>query len=384
MFVLTYIFISLISYYGVYTAFSQFSDGVLNRSLNANLLIGFASAVILSKLIFAAFLLVQDSGRLVVGIANGIDQWIGNEDSNSVIPGRRKFLTLAATGLAAIPFASMLYGITKGKYQFEVNHLKLKFPDLPKAFEGFRIVQISDIHAGSFDCTESVQKGIQLIQDQEADMIVFTGDLVNQYKDEINPYIDYFKKLDAPFGKYAILGNHDYYGFYANQAKAASEKYWADFRSKFDEMGFDLLLNQNRKINKEGDSIRLLGVENWGSGRWFPKYGDLDKAMEGTNGQDFKILLSHDPTHWDEKVIPHDKHIHLTMSGHTHGMQFGINLPGFQWSPVKYRYKRWMGLYEQAGQFLYVNRGFGFLGFPGRVGMWPEISVLELQRAEAV
>jgi predicted MPP superfamily phosphohydrolase len=217
-----------------------------------------------------------------------------------------------------------------------------------------------------------------MIQDQKPDMILFTGDLVNQDKDEINPYISLFGKLVAPFGKYAVLGNHDYYGQPSN--KSERKAYWDDFFEKYKEMGFDLIMNDHRYINKENQRIALIGVENWGGGRWFPKKGDLDKALNGVSTEEFCLLMSHDPTHWDEKVLPHERHIDLTLSGHTHGMQFGINLKGLRWSPVKYRYKKWIGLHEEKGQKLYINRGFGFLGFPGRVGMWPEITIITLEK----
>jgi len=252
------------------------------------------------------------------------------------------------------------------------------FPDLPQAFDGFKIVQISDVHSGSWDSVKQVQRGINIIAGQQADMIVFTGDMVNTNKDEIDPYIHLFAELEAPFGKYAILGNHDYYG----QPREANLRpaYYEDFFHKFKQMGWDLILNDNRTISKEEESIKLLGVENWGEGRYFPKRGDLDQALQGVSKDDFTVLLSHDPTHWDHHVKGHDKHIHLTLSGHTHGMQFGINLKWLKWSPVQYRYKKWIGTYEERGQKLYINRGFGYLAFPGRVGMWPEITVITLKR----
>jgi predicted MPP superfamily phosphohydrolase len=321
---------------------------------------------------------LQDISRIIIGLVRFIGSFIGFEKAveSSYIPGRRKFLTLAATGVASVPFFTMIYGLTKGKYKYTIENIKLTFKDLPKSFEGLKIVQISDIHAGSFDSKEQVARGIDMINAQKPDLIVFTGDLVNSNKNEIDPYIDIFARLEAKMGKYAILGNHDYYGMYDLENDTQKDTYWKDFMTKYDQMGFKLLNNDRQKLSINNESISLVGVENWGAGRWFPKKGDLDKAMPNDNS--FKILLSHDPTHWDEKVIEHEKQVHLTLSGHTHGFQFGINFPGFKWSPAQYRYKHWMGLYEEKDQYLYVNRGFGFLGFPGRVGMWPEIAVLEL------
>ena len=221
-------------------------------------------------------------------------------------------------------------------------------------------------------------KGIQLLQKQNADLIVFTGDLVNGDKEEIEPFIELFASLSAPLGKYAILGNHDYYGQPRERELRAA--YYEDYFSKFQRMGWDLILNDHRKIEVEGSSIALVGVENWGQGRFFPKRGDLKKALNGVHESDFTILLSHDPTHWDYYVKEDPHHVHLTLSGHTHAMQFGINTSWFKWSPVSLRYKKWMGLYEEFGKYLYINRGFGCLGYPGRVGMYPEITVIELKK----
>lgn len=381
MWIILYLLVSAIGVYGFIYAFQHMRYDAVMRSPSANLLLGFSFSLFVGKLVFASLMSFQDVSRLLIGIGQYIMDIFSSHNNTDAtfMPSRRKALTMLSAGLAAIPFAAMLYGITRGKYQFSVTNNVLRFPDLPPEFDGFKIVQISDVHSGSWDDLAEVARGIEMIQEQAADIIVFTGDLVNTHKDEINPFIEIFARLSAPYGKYACLGNHDYYGDRIVDKEERSS-YWADFYKKFEQMGFELLNNSNRYIQKGEDKISLVGVENWGAGRWFPKKGDLDKALEGTNDGDFTVLLSHDPTHWDEHVIKHKKHIHLTLSGHTHGMQFGINLPGFQWSPVKYRYKKWMGMYEQAKQYLYVNRGFGYLAFPGRVGMWPEISVFELKR----
>lgn len=374
-----YVIVSLLGLFGFIYAYSQLQLNHHMRTPIYNMLLGFSFTLVVTKLVFIFSLTIHDVLRLIYG--GGVylkDLYFSSTDTHNFIPSRRKTLTILGTGIAAVPFAAMLYGITKGKYQFSITNQKLSFNNLPKSFDGFRIVQISDIHSGSWDDKEEVARGVRMIQDQNPDMIVFTGDLVNKDKDEIDPFIEIFTKLKAPYGKFAILGNHDYYG---DRIKDSIEKetYWADFESKISEMGFDLLKNENRVIEKLDEKIRLVGVENWGAGKWFPKKGDLDKAFEGSKIDEFAILLSHDPTHWEEHVINHPRYIPLTLSGHTHGMQFGINLPGFQWSPIKYRYQKWIGLYEEEKQYLYVNRGFGYLGFPGRVGMWPEITVFELK-----
>lgn len=371
-----YIITSLYGYYGMFVAFERWRSEPGVASPIHNFTIGFAFTLLVSKFVLVFGLVLQDIGRLVWGTGQGIAGMFINFSSDSSFPGRRKFLTTAATSIAAIPFFSMLYGITFGKYKYTVENVKLTFKDLPKAFDGLRIVQISDAHAGSWGSVESVAEGISKINELNPDIVVFTGDMVNENKNEIDPYIDIFAGINAPMGKYAILGNHDYYGTPSDHSERSS--YWDDFHDKYKKMGFDLILNENRVIHKGGESIKLIGVENWGAGRWFPKKGDLDEACKGCSDEEFAILLSHDPTHFDEHVIKHRKKIHLTLSGHTHGMQFGIKYKNFQWSPVQYRYKKWMGLYKENDQLLYVNRGFGFLGFPGRVGMWPEITCIEL------
>jgi len=381
IFSILYIATSIFIYYSFYRFYAAFTRGGFFSNSSSNIYFGIILTAVISKLAFSLFMVPQDFGRIAVGISRFIYNSLNGislSEGTSAIPSRRRFLTLAATSLAAIPFSTMLYGITKGKYAYTINKIKLAFKDLPPAFEGFRIVQISDIHAGSLDSKSGVTKGVDMINAQNPDIIVFTGDLVNSSKDEVDAYIDVFAQLKARYGKFSVLGNHDYYG--VPDDPEFREAYWKDFMLKYEQMGFQLMNNEHQFFHKEGERICLLGVENWGRGRWFPKRGDLDKALQSTREDDFCMLLSHDPTHWDEKVLPHAKHIHLTLSGHTHGFQFGVNMPGFKWSPAQYRYERWMGLYEQAKQYLYVNRGFGFLAFPGRIGMWPEITVIDLSR----
>jgi len=379
-FELSYIGLSIFVLLGFYKVFVDFTKkkGDAVRSSSSNLLMGFGFAVVVAKIVFSGLLLFQDLSIMLFGVVSGVLSLF--TDITFSIPSRNNYRMAIAAMMASIPFVSMIYGITFGKYKFVIDHIKLKFPDLPKAFHGFRILQISDVHAGSFDSVAQVRRGIDLIKAQKADLIVFTGDLVNSLKDEINPFLDTFSILSAPYGMFSILGNHDYYGMYqvAGKDPVARKVYMEDFNDKHEKIGFKLLNNESTKIEKDGDFIQIIGVENWGAGP-FPKKGDLDKALTSVDKDDFSILLSHDPTHWDHHVISHPKHIHLTLSGHTHGMQFGVKIGKFKWSPVKYRYKRWLGLYTEANQHLYVNRGFGFLGWPGRVGMSPEITVLELE-----
>jgi uncharacterized protein len=351
------------------------------RDSSSNFYIGLVFSSFVAKLIFSIGILLQDSGRLLFGSYNYIATLVSGNGDTSFIPERRNFITNFALVSAGIPFISMLYGITVGKYKYTVEKIRIAFGNLPKEFNGLKIVQISDIHSGSFDDKSAVLKGINMINALKPDLILFTGDLVNGQKEEIDPYIDIFGLLDARYGKYAILGNHDYYGL-QTVPESEHEAYTKDFHSKYEEMGFKLLKNENTPIEINGEKIYLLGVENWGAGRFFQKYGDLDITLKGVEKDAFTILMSHDPTHWTEKVLDYDRVIPLTLSGHTHGMQFGVNFAGLKWSPAQYRYKHWSGLYQEKGQYLYVNRGFGFLGWPGRVGMWPEITLIELVNSE--
>jgi predicted MPP superfamily phosphohydrolase len=295
-------------------------------------------------------------------------------------PERSVWVSELALLIAAIPFVSLLYGMTGGRHRYKVHRVALKFDDLPEAFDGFTITQLSDIHAGSFTSKKGVEKGIALVNHQNSDLLLFTGDLVNNKASEMEPWIDSFSKLKASFGKYSVLGNHDYGDYMKWENKGAQYANLNRLKKVHGEIGFKLLLNEAVNINKNGQSIALIGVENWGKGG-FHKHGDLIKASEKVPSEEFKILMSHDPSHWEAKTLEHLKHIHLTLSGHTHGMQFGIELFGFKWSPVKYIYNQWAGLYKENEKYLYVNRGFGFLGFKGRIGIWPEITVITLKKS---
>ena len=338
----------------------------------------FFITILVPKLILLGFMFGEDIVRwFSFGLKNDIR--IG-EAAGNMLTGRRKFLAQIALGIAAIPFASFLYGIFRGKYNFKVLNYTLHFEDLPDAFDGYRLTQISDIHSGSFDNSKKVDYAIDLINEQNSDLLLFTGDLVNNKADEMHAYLDMFKRLNAKDGMYSVLGNHDYGDYIRWESEEAKQQNIEDLKTIQKDIGFDLLLNENRYIEKGGQRIAIIGVENWGKGG-FKKAGNLAKAIDTIDNNDFKILMTHDPSHWEAEVVDNDHHFHLTLSGHTHGMQFGIEIPGlFKWSPVKWRYKQWAGIYEKFGQFINVNRGFGYLAFPGRVGIWPEITVIELKK----
>ncbi|GAB3360654.1 metallophosphoesterase [Arachidicoccus ginsenosidivorans] len=313
------------------------------------------------KLFGSIILLLEDITRLFRGF-----------------PVRSYAVSEIAVLVSALLFLILLYGITRGRHHYKVHKVILYFSDLPKAFDGFRITQLSDIHAGSFIDKKGVQKGIDLVNAQKSDLILFTGDLVNNQATEMDPWIPVFSQLKAPYGKYSILGNHDYGDYMRWENEELKLANLNRLKEIHCEIGFQLLLNESRRITKQGDSIELIGVENWGKGG-FHKYGDLDKAIASVPNNAFKILMSHDPSHWEAIILDHPQPIHLTLSGHTHGMQFGFEVFGIKWSPIKYMYKQWAGLYVRNNQYLYVNRGFGFLGLKGRVGIWPEITVITLK-----
>lgn len=326
---------------------------------------------LLPKLLIVFFLLIEDLGR---GISY-VFQSFGTSENH--VPDRRKFLSIVGIGSAAILSGLFLDGIIFGKYRHNVRKVKLKIAGLPKSFKGYKIIQISDVHAGSFFHPEKLQKAIDLINEQKADLILFTGDMVNNYANEFEPFVPLFKSIQAKDGKFSILGNHDYgdYGAWESmQEKAQNIPNLIELQKQ---AGFEMLRNEHRIIEKNGEKLYLLGVENWGE-KPFPQFGDLDKATVGVPAEAAKILMSHDPTHFDYIVKNHPSNVQLTISGHTHGMQFGLDLKNVRWSPVKYKYPKWADLYESNGKYLYVNRGFGVIGYPGRVGIDPEITLFEL------
>ena len=327
------------------------------------------------KLVIVFVLFGEDMYRWVLKLFSAIS----SSETQSLV-GRRKFVSQIALGLAAIPFASFIYGIIQGKYNYKVIKYQLSFDDLPAAFDGYTITQISDIHSGSFTNKEKIQYGVDLINEQKSDLMLFTGDIVNNKADEMDNWIDVFKQLEAKEGKFAILGNHDYGDYMDWNSPQDKIDNFQRVKEIHKKIGFDLLLDEHRYLEKDGQKIALVGVENWGKG--FNQAGDLQRASSKIKKEDFKILMSHDPSHWQEKVKMDDFNYHLTLSGHTHGLQMGIEIPGFlKWSPSQFVYKQWAGLYQEFGRYINVNRGFGYHAFPGRVGIWPEITVIELKKA---
>ncbi|MEJ2901585.1 metallophosphoesterase [Pedobacter panaciterrae] len=317
-----------------------------------------------TEVIFSAFLLLGDTYRLITQGARNV-YWV-------------EFALLVVLLVILI----FIYGMIKGKYAYRVIKHTLFFDDLPSNFDGFTITQISDVHAGSFKNPTAVQKGIDLIKAQNSDLFVFTGDLVNNKAEEITPWIDHFKQVKAPYGQFSVLGNHDYGDYVPWRSESEKNANLQRLKEYHEELGYKLLLDEEVTLHKDGQKIVLAGVENWGIG--FGERGDLNKALAGTSLNDFKILLSHDPSHWDAEVVKHPSKVHLTLSGHTHGMQFGIEAFGIKWSPVKYRYAHWAGITSRNGRYLNINRGFGFLGFSGRIGIWPEITVIELKKSPEI
>lgn len=359
----------------------------INRKMSDFHFLGFQRTVVVLFLLLVPKILLMLS-LMTDDIIRIFQYWFSSADSSQSIdvPSRRRVATWIGLGLVAIPFVGVLDGVLRGKYRYRVIRKTLFFDDLPEAFDGFTITQLSDIHSGSFDDIEKVDYGVKLALKQNSDVVVFTGDMVNDVADELEPFVETFAQLEAKDGMFAILGNHDYgdYADISREEKAASVAHLQEMQQQ---IGFKMLNNASHRIERDGQVLNIVGVENWGHASFFPKRGDLKKATAEVNPGEFNVLLSHDPSHFDhdledyDNVIHFDKKMHLTLSGHTHGMQFGVEIPGFiKWSPIKYRYPNWAGLYEQNDRKLYVNRGFGFLGFPGRVGIWPEITVLELKR----
>jgi predicted MPP superfamily phosphohydrolase len=330
------------------------------------------------KLLGSSFLLIEDITRFIRFIFEFISNKFSSQPADeSIRISRLKFFSYTSLAFAAIPFVSLVYGILKGGYRYKIHRSSIKFDNLPESFRGLKIVHISDMHIGSFTNTAPLEKAFSLIMQEEADLIVFTGDLVNNKYTETEGFLETLQKLKAPMGVYSIFGNHDYGDYIPWDSIKEKEKAQESLKMVHRDAGWKLLWDEFAELEKDGDKIAILGVQNWGA-RGFAKYGDLSKTHKGTQQYPFKILLSHDPSHWDKEVSKKYKDIDLTLSGHTHGFQFGIEIPGFKWSPSKYIYPHWAGLYQQGKQYLYVNRGLGFLGYPGRLGIWPEITVITL------
>ena len=355
------------------------SDGFSHSNAYA---FGFFIAILIPKMVLLISMFGEDIFRVPQAIYRYFTE--GTVANGNYFTSRRQFISKIALGIAAIPLASIIYGMYKGKYNYKVLKYTLSFEDLPEAFDGYKITQISDIHSGSFENIDKINYAVDLINEQQSDVILFTGDMVNNKAEELLPYMNVFGRLKAKDGLFSILGNHDYGDYVTWETEDAKQQNLAYLKALQKQIGFDVLLNESRFLEKNGERIALVGVENWGIGG-FKKAGDLQLAASGIKNDDFKILMSHDPTHWEKVVIKDANHYHLTLSGHTHGMQFGIEIPGwFKWSPIKWRYKYWVGIYSEMGQYINVNRGFGYLAFPGRVGIWPEITVIELKKGTAI
>lgn len=340
-------------------------------SLRAQIAISLFLIFILPKIFIVLFLLIDDifrTGSYLVGLT---------QPKENFFPERRKFLSLVGLGLGGVLSALFIDGITFGKYRHKVRKIKVKIPGLGKNFKGYKVIQISDVHSGSFPDPDKLQHAVDLINEQKPDLVLFTGDMVNNVAEEFKPFIPLFSKIKAKDGKLAVLGNHDY-GDYVTWTSPDAKKKNLDTLIDYErQAGFDMLRNENRIIERNGEKLYILGVENWGL-KPFPQFGKIDDTLKGVPESAPKILMSHDPTHFDYVVKKHPGNIYLTLSGHTHGMQFGLDLKNVKWSPVQYRYPKWADLYESEGKMLYVNRGFGVLGYPGRVGVLPEITLFEL------
>ena len=342
-------------------------------------LMSFIFINVLGKLILALFVFIDDIVRGFRWVFMKLSPSSGANIEGEPI-SRSKFIATTGIIVTAAPIISMSWGIISGAHDYRVRKVKLPVKGLPKALQGFKIVQLSDIHSGSFWSKSGVKRGVEMIQEQNADMVLFTGDLVNNKASEMEEWAEIFAQIKAPYGVFSVLGNHDY-GDYVRWS--TEDEKLANFNRLLDtqkHMGWDLLRNEHRTIDVDGEKIGLIGVENWSAKGRFPKYGDMNLATQGLpQDTNVNILMSHDPSHWKEEVVKNYQNVHLTLSGHTHGMQFGVEIPGFKWSPVQYMYNEWAGMYQSAEQFLYVNRGFGYIGYPGRFGILPEITLIELE-----
>ncbi|HTF30579.1 MAG TPA: metallophosphoesterase [Flavitalea sp.] len=360
---------------GVMLAIPYLNEQNISRSVRTYLF-AIVVGLFFSKIIATAFFAVDDIRRGITWLVTRIKgpaPEVGTGDGIT----RSAFLSWLGFGLGGGLMATLVYGFTN-KYNYQVVRKKLKYDNVPAAFKGLKIVHISDIHSGSFTDKNAVQRGVEKIMNEKPDLILFTGDLVNDRATEMDDYMEVFSKLSAPMGIYSTLGNHDYGDYVVWESAEIKRSNLERLKEIHGELGWRLLMNEHVPLEKNGEKIALIGIENWSAKGNFPKYGRLDEAYKGSEDIGFKILMSHDPSHWVAEVQEKYMDIDLMLAGHTHGMQFGVEIPGFRWSPVQYMYKQWAGLYENNNQKLYVNRGFGFIGYPGRVGILPEITVLEL------
>jgi predicted MPP superfamily phosphohydrolase len=336
--------------------------------------------LVICKLFGISFLIIDDIVRLFRWIFSFFRSAPADAVETTHKISRLKFFSQLAITFTVIPAIGFIYGMVRGAYKYRVHKVKVPSPNIPEEFNGFKIVQLSDIHTGSFMDNSHLNKAFDIVMQQKADMILFTGDLVNNEAKETLGYEETYSRLKAPYGVFSVLGNHDYGDYMQWDSPEAKKQNLEKLKKVHANAGWRLMMNEHVAIEKNGQQIALLGIENWGGNMNFPKYGKMNLAYPGVEKYPFKILMSHDPSHWEKQVQPEYPDIDLTLSGHTHGMQMGIEIPGLRWSPSQWVYKQWAGLYKQGSQFLYVNRGLGFLGYPGRLGIWPEITVIELQR----
>lgn len=401
----------LLDYYcykAIISVFKKWSQRTLKNftlvwwSINIGLIIGIFCAIFLNlfltiraiilvafflltvgKLFMFPFLLIDDVRRFGIKLFRLKKQKHPKEIKESVASepiSRSSFLVKAGLVVGAVPLSSLSWGIISGAYDYKINRVKLVLPNLPRAFDGITMAQISDIHSGSFYNKTAVKGGVEMLLKEKPDFVFFTGDLVNNLTSEVKDYQAIFSQIKAPLGVYSILGNHDYGDYqFGKESSPAKVKNFKDMLAVHKIMGYDLLMNESRRLKVNGEEIGILGIENWGMGR-FPKYGKMEHAVKGTKDLPVKLLLSHDPSHWRNQVLPQYKDIDVAFAGHTHGCQFGVRTNDFQWSPVQYVYKEWAGLYQEQNQQLYVNVGYGFLGYPGRVGILPEITIFTLTK----
>lgn len=368
-------FLVAISTVGLFTGLLSRSD-VVGRTI-------FFSAFVINyfpKLIFFLFVFIDDlirGGKWVFGKLQPNDL---TELKTGETISRSDFVLKAGAAVATIPFVATSYGILSGAHDYRIRRHRIVLPNLPKAFDGIKIAQLSDIHSGSFWNKTAVQGGVEMLMGEKPDAVFFTGDLVNDKAEEVRDYVPIFSKVKADLGVFSTFGNHDYGDYVQWGSASAKAQNLKDLADAHKLMGWDLLRNENRKLQIGNESIGIIGIENWGAKGNFSRYGDLRKAYKGVEEEPVKLLLSHDPSHWDAQVREQTD-IDIMFAGHTHGMQFGVEIGGVQWSPVKYMYKQWAGLYNEDNQFLYVNRGYGYIAFPGRIGILPEITIMELVRA---
>jgi predicted MPP superfamily phosphohydrolase len=356
-----------------------FQDPTEKKAIQLSFIITYVFGVFLAKLFATLILFLEDVKRGLMLLIQTFRKKPQPKSASQNSISRSEFMSKAALLAATIPVTTMSFGILSGAHDYQVRRKTIYLKNLPKAFDGIRIGQLSDIHSGSFFNKTAVKGGIELFLREKPDVIFFTGDLVNDEAAEVKSFIDIFNKIKAPLGTYSVTGNHDYGDYKTWKSEEAKNQNFADLIHAHKALGFDLLMNENRLITVNGQSIAVLGNENWGGGN-FIKKGDLRKAYHGVEDVPTKLLLSHDPSHWDAQVRSQFPDIDVMFAGHTHGFQFGVEVGDYQWSPSKYIYKQWGGLYQEVQQYLYVNRGFGYLGYPGRIGIAPEVTVIELKR----